>query len=158
MNPANPAHAPEARVAQEAAQFLGVRLDVLRASTANEIEIAFDALMGLKASGLVVAVDAFFTEQSEKIVKLAAERAIPTVYGWRAFTDVGGLMSYAPNLGEGYRSVGILVGRILKGDKPADLPVEQVTKVEFIINLKTAKTLGLTFSLPLIGRANEVIE
>ncbi len=158
INPANPAHDAEARVAQEAARFLGVGLDVLRASTTSEIEIAFDALKGLKTSGLVVAVDAFFTEQSEKVVKLAAERAMPTVYGWRAFTDIGGLMSYAPNIEEGYRSVGILVGRILKGDKPADLPVEQVTKVEFIINLKTAKALGLTFSLPLIGRANEVIE
>jgi len=158
MNPTNPAHEPEARVAQEAAQFLGVRLDILRASSPREIEIAFDALAATKAGGLVVAVDAFFTEQAEKIVKLAAERAIPAIYGWRAFTDVGGLMSYAPNIGEGYRSVGILVGRILKGDKAADLPVEQVTKVDFIINLKTAKTLGLTFPLPLIGRANEVIE
>jgi len=91
-------------------------------------------------------------------VKLAAEHKMPTVYGWRAFTEAGGLMSYAPNIAEGYRSVGILVGRILKGDKPADLPVEQVTKIEFIVNLKTARTLGLDFPLPLVGRANEVIE
>ena len=158
INPTNPASESETRVTQEAAQFLGVHLDVLRASTPSEIEIAFDALMGLKASGLVVAVDAFFTAHCDQIVKLAAEHAVPTVYGWRAFTDIGGLMSYAPNIAEGYRSLGILVGRILKGDKPADLPVEQVTKVEFIINLKTAKALGLTFSLPLVGRANEVIE
>ena len=158
INPTNPAHDAEARVALEAAQLLGVHLDVLRASTASEIEIAFDALMGLKASGLVVAVDAFFTGQNDEIVKLGAERAVPTVYGWRAFTDIGGLMSYGPNIAEGYRSVGVLVGRILKGDKPADLPVEQVSKIEFIINLKTAKSLGLTFSLPLVGRANEVIE
>ena len=158
VNPTNPAHQSEAKVIQEAAQFLGVHLDVLRASTAAEIETAFDALEGLKASGLVVAVDAFFTAQSEKIVKLAAEHKMPTVYGWRAFTEVGGLMSYAPNIAEGYRSVGILVGRILKGDKPADLPVEQVTKIEFIVNLKTARTLGLDFPLPLVGRANEVNE
>ena len=158
VNPTNPAHESETRVAQEAAQSLGVHLDVLRASTAAEIETAFASLKDLKASGLVLAVDAFFTAQNEKIVKLAAETAVPAVYGWRAFTDVGGLMSYAPNIAEGYRSVGILVGRILKGDKPADLPVEQVTKIEFIINLKTAKTLGLDFSLPLVGRANEVIE
>ncbi len=158
VNPNNPAHEPEAAVAQEAARFLGVPLEVLRATTANEIEAAFDALTGLKASGLVVAVDAFFTAQNSEIVKLAADHAIPAVYGWRAFTDVGGLMSYAPNIAEGYRSVGILVGRILKGDKPAELPVEQVTKVEFTINLKTAKALGLTFPLPLVGRANEVIE
>jgi ABC-type uncharacterized transport system substrate-binding protein len=158
INPSNPAHDAEASVALEAAQLLGVHLDVLRASTASEIEIAFDALMGLKASGLVVAVDAFFTGQNYEIVKLGAERAVPTVYGWRAFTDIGGLMSYGPNIAEGYRSVGVLVGRILKGDKPADLPVEQVSKIEFIINLKTAKSLGLTFSLPLVGRANEVIE
>jgi putative ABC transport system substrate-binding protein len=157
-NPSNPAHESEARVAQEAAQFLGVHLDVLRASTAIEVEAAFDALAGLKASGLVVAVDAFFTGQDKEIVKRAAEHAMPTVYGWRSFTDAGGLMSYAPNIGEGYRSVGILVGRILRGDKPADLPVEQVTKVEFIINLKTARSLGVDFSLPLVGRANEVIE
>jgi len=158
VNPTNPAHQSEAKVIQEAAQFLGVHLDVQRASTAAEIEAAFDALEGLKASGLVVAVDAFFTAQNEKIVKLAAEHKMPTVYGWRAFTEVGGLMSYAPNIAEGYRSVGILVGRILKGDKPADLPVEQVTKIEFIVNLKTARTLGLDFPLPLVGRANEVIE
>jgi len=158
VNPTNPAHQSEAKVIQEAAQFLGVHLDVQRASTAAEIEAAFDALEGLKASGLVVAVDAFFTAQNEKIVKLAAEHEMPAVYGWRAFTELGGLMSYAPNIAEGYRSVGILVGRILKGDKPADLPVEQVTKIEFIVNLKTARTLGLDFPLPLVGRANEVIE
>jgi putative ABC transport system substrate-binding protein len=158
VNPTNPAHGPETTVAQEAAQFLGVRLDVLRASTAAEIETAFNALEGLNASGLVVAVDAFFTAQNEKIVKLSGEHEIPAVYGWRAFTEAGGLMSYAPNIAEGYRSVGVLVGRILKGDKPGDLPVEQVTKIEFIINLKTARTLGLNFPLPLVGRANEVIE
>jgi putative tryptophan/tyrosine transport system substrate-binding protein len=158
VNPTNPAHESEARVAQEAARSLGVHLEMLRASTASEIEAAFDALRELKASGLVVAVDAFFTGQCDEIVKLSAEHAMPAVYGWRAFTDVGGLMSYAPSLAEGYRSVGILVGRILKGDKPTDLPVEQVSKVEFIINLRTAKALGLTFSLPLVGRANEVIE
>jgi ABC-type uncharacterized transport system substrate-binding protein len=158
INPTNPANEAETTVAQEAAQFLGVHLDVLRAHTASEIESAFDTLARLKTSGLVVAVDAFYTGQGEQIVKLAAQRAMPAIYGWRAFTDIGGLMSYAPNLAEGYRSVGILVGRILKGDKPADLPVEQATKVEFIINLKTAKVLGLTFPLPLVGRANEVIE
>jgi putative tryptophan/tyrosine transport system substrate-binding protein len=158
VNPTNPAHEPEAKVAQEAARLLGVHLDVLRASNTAEIETAFDALDGLKASGLIVAVDALFTAQSEQIVKLSAEHEMPAVFGWRAFTEVGGLMSYAPNIAEGYRSVGILVGRILKGDKPADLPVEQVTKIEFIVNLKTARTLGLNFPLPLIGRANEVIE
>ena len=158
VNPTNPASEPEAGIAQEAARSLGVHLDVLQASTASEIKIAFHALMGLKASGLIVAVDSFFTAHDDQIVELAAEHAVPAIYGWRAFTDIGGLMSYAPNIAEGYRSLGILVGRILKGDKPADLPVEQVTKVEFIINLKTAKVLGLTFSLPLIGRANEVIE
>ena len=158
VNPTNPAHESETRAAQEAAQFLGVRLDVLQASTASEIRIAFDALAGLKAGGLVVAVDAFLTARGEQIVKLAAEHAIPAVYGWRAFTDIGGLMSYAPSIAEGYRSGGILVGKILKGDKPAELPVEQVTKIEFIVNLKTAKALDLTFPLPLVGRANEVIE
>jgi putative ABC transport system substrate-binding protein len=158
VNPGNPAHEPEASGAQEAAQSLGVHLDVLRASTASEIEIAFDLLEGLKASGLVVAVDAFLTAQNSQIVKLAADHAVPAVYGWRAFTNVGGLMSYAPDIAEGYRSAGILVGKILKGDKPANLPVEQVSNVEFIINLKTAKALGLTFPLPLLGRANEVIE
>jgi putative ABC transport system substrate-binding protein len=158
VNPNNPAHEPEAAVALEAARFLGVHLDVLRASTTNEIKAAFDALTRLKAGGLVVAVDAFLTAQNSEIVRLAAEHAIPAVYGWRAFTDIGGLMSYAANISEGYRSVGILVGRILKGDKPADLPVEQVTKIEFTINLKTAKALDLIFPLPLVGRANEVIE
>ncbi|HSY57003.1 MAG TPA: ABC transporter substrate-binding protein [Bradyrhizobium sp.] len=158
VNPTNPASVPEASVAQQAAQSLGVHLDVLQASTASELDVAFEALKELRVSGLVVAVDSFFTGRSDQIVKLAAEHAVPTVYGWRSFTDIGGLMSYAPNIAEGYRSMGILVGRILKGDKPADLPVEQVSKVEFIINLKSATALGLTFSLPLIGRANEVIE
>jgi putative ABC transport system substrate-binding protein len=158
INPTNPASEPETRIAQEAARSLGVHLDLLQASTTSEIEIAFQALLGLKASGLVVAVDSFFTAHNDQIVKLAVEHAVPAVYGWRAFTDIGGLMSYAPNIAEGYRSLGILVGRILKGDKPADLPVEQVSKVELIINLKTANALGLTFSLPLVGRANEVIE
>jgi putative tryptophan/tyrosine transport system substrate-binding protein len=147
INPTNPAHEQEARAAQEAAQFLGVRLDVLRASTASEIETAFDALVVMKTSGLVVAVDAFFTGEGEQIVKLAAQHAMPAVYGWRAFADIGGLMSYSPSLAEGYRSVGILAGRILRGDRPADLPVELVSKA-----------LDLTFPLPLVGRANDVIE
>ena len=158
VNPSNPAQESETRAAREAAQSLGVHLAVLRARTPSEIESAFDALAGLKASGLVVAVDAFLTAQGDEIVKLAAEHAIPAVYGWHALTNIGGLMSYAPSLAEGYRSVGILVGKILKGDKPAELPVEQVTKIEFVVNLKTAKALGVTFPLPLVGRANEVIE
>ena len=158
VNSTNPSSVPEIKNAQEAAQSLGVQLDVLEASTVNEIELAFGALKASSANGLVVAVDPFLTGRSEQIVQLAERYGVPTVYGWRVFADLGGLMSYAPSLAEAYRSVGVFVGKVLKGDKPADLPVQQVTKVEFVINLKTANALGLTFPLPLVGRANEVIE
>ena len=112
----------------------------------------------LQASGLVVGNDPFFTSRSEHIAGLALRHAMPTIYEFHAFAAAGGLLSYGGSISELYHRLGVYTGRILKGEKPADLPVEQATKVELIINLKTARTFGLTIPMPLIGRADEVIE
>jgi putative ABC transport system substrate-binding protein len=159
VNPANPAIA-EASAAELQAKVgaLGVQLHVLRASTESEIELVFMTLNQLRADGLVIATDAFFNTRNEQIATLALRYAVPTIYQFREFASAGGLMSYGGSVPEIYRLVGVYTGRILKGEKPADLPVQQLTKVELIINLKTAKALGLTVPLSLLGRANEVIE
>jgi putative ABC transport system substrate-binding protein len=107
---------------------------------------------------LVVGDDSYFINQRAQIMALAARDAVPTISGWRAFPVAGGLMSYGTDLADAYRQVGLYAGKILKGIRPADLPVQQVVKIEMVVNLKTAKTLGITFPLPLIGRADEVIE
>jgi len=158
MNPTNPENEPEVRAAQDAARSLGIELHVLPASTASDIDAAFGAMAALRAGALVVAIDPFLTSRNAQIAELAARHTIPGIYGWGEFTAAGGLMSYAPDLAEGYRLVGKDTGQILKGTKPADLPIQQVDKVRLVINLKTAKTLGLTFPLTLLGRADEVIE
>jgi putative ABC transport system substrate-binding protein len=144
--------------AQAAARSLGLELPILNASTESDLDEAFAKLVQLQAGGLVVGTDAFFSGRLEQLAALSVHYAVPTVYQFREFTAVGGLVSYGGSLAEAFRGTGVYSGRILKGDKPGDLPVQQVTKLELYINLKTAKALGLDFPLPLIGRANEVIE
>jgi putative tryptophan/tyrosine transport system substrate-binding protein len=158
VNPTNPVTESEANSLGEATRSLGLQSHILRASTASEIDAAFGKLVELRAGALVVSGDPFFTNRREQIVTLAARHAVPVIYAYRQYTAVGGLMSYGPDLADTFRLVGIYTGKILKGAKPVDLPVQQVTKVELVINLKTAKTLGLTIPLTLAGRADEVIE
>jgi len=143
---------------QAAARTLGLQLHVLHASSERDFDAVFAKLVQLRAGGLVIGADALFNNWSEQLAALALRHGVPTIYAYRVFVASGGLMSYGSNLTDLYHPVGVYTGRILKGEKPADLPVQQVTKVELIINLKTAKMLGLTIPLPLVGRADEVIE
>jgi putative tryptophan/tyrosine transport system substrate-binding protein len=124
----------------------------------SELETAFAALVERKAAALIVSADGFFTSRSERLIALAARHGIPAIYPWPEYAEAGGLVSYGTSLAYAYRQVGIYAGRILKGAKPADLPVEQSSKIELIINLKAARALGLTIALPLLGRADRVIE
>jgi len=158
MNPNNPPAEGQLADVQAAASSLGREIQVLRASTERDIEAAFATLVERQSGGLLVGSDPLFNSRYEKIVALAARTAIPAIYAWREFTVADGLMSYGTSRTDAYRQVGIYVGRILKGEKPADLPVQQSVKVELIINAKTAKALGLTFPITLLGRADEVIE
>jgi ABC-type uncharacterized transport system substrate-binding protein len=159
VNPTSPTLAePITRNLQEASRTLGLKLHVLHASTEREIEMAFATLLQLRAGALVIGSDPFFNIQSEQLAALALRQAMPAIFQYRPFAAAGGLASYGGGLADAYRTAGVYTGRILKGEKPADLPVQQSTKVELIINLKTAKALGLTVSLPLLGRADEVIE
>ena len=158
VNPTNPVNDPETRSAEDAARTLGMQVHVLRASTPIEIDAAFGALVELRAGLLVVSGDPVLTNRLDQIVALAAGHAVPAIYLWREFAAAGGLMSYGSNLADNYRQAGIYTGKILNGAKPADLPVQQIVKLELIINLKTARTLGLTVPLTLLGRADEVIE
>jgi putative tryptophan/tyrosine transport system substrate-binding protein len=145
FNPTSPLTEPETSVVQDAARSLGLELHVLNASTESEIDKAFRTLVELRAGALIVSVDPFLTNHRAQIVALAARHAVPAIYGVREFAIAGGLMSYGNDLADAYRQEGIYAGKILSGAKPADLPVQQVVRVEFVINLKTAKTLGLTF-------------
>ena len=157
VNPNNPLTEPETKLVRDAARSLGLQLHVLDASTEGEIDAAFGTLIELRAGALLVSVDSLFNNQRDQIVALAARYAVPAIYGLREFAAAGGLMSYGTDLADGFRQAGIYAGKILKGAKPADLPVQQV-RVEFVINLKTAKTLGLIFPITLLGRADDVIE
>jgi putative tryptophan/tyrosine transport system substrate-binding protein len=143
---------------QTAARALGLQLHVLNASNEEEIDAAFATAARFRTGGLVVGADAFFSGQRERIAALAIRYAIPTIYQFREFAAAGGLMSYGGSVIDQYRLFGMYAGRVLKGGKPADLPVQQSTKIELIINLKTAKALGISFPLPLLGRADEIIE
>jgi putative ABC transport system substrate-binding protein len=143
---------------QAAARALGVRLHVLHATSERDFDAVFATVAQVRASALIIGPGILFVARSEQLAVLAARHAVPTVFQYRPFAAAGGLLSYGSNETEFYRLVGIYAGRILKGEKPADLPVQQSTKVELIINLKTARALSLTIPLPLLGRADEVIE
>jgi putative tryptophan/tyrosine transport system substrate-binding protein len=159
VNPASHYQAEtQSRGALLAAHTLGLELHVLNASTDSELDAVFINLTQLRAGGLVIASDPFFIGRSEQLAALTLRHAVPTIFETREFAAAGGLMSYGADIGETYRLAGSYTGRVLKGDKPADLPVQLASKVEFYINLKTAKALAITFPLPLLGRADEVIE
>ena len=158
-NPANPVLAePFVRGLQGAAGGLGLRLHVLNARTERDIDTAFAELVQLRAGALVLMPDVFFNSHVAQIATLAIRHKVPTIYQYRPFVEAGGLISYGTNEPEYYRLVGIQAGKILKGEKPAELPVVRSTKVELLINLTTAKALGITIPLPLQGRADDVIE
>jgi putative ABC transport system substrate-binding protein len=159
INPTNPAVAePQSSDMLSAARTLGLELHVLNASTEPDFNDVFAKLRQLRAGGLVIEADPFFISRNDLLADLTVRHAVPAIFQFREFAAAGGLMSYGGSLPEAYRLAGLYTGRILKGEKPADLPVQQATKVDLVINLKTAKTLGLTIPLPLIGRADEVIE
>jgi putative tryptophan/tyrosine transport system substrate-binding protein len=158
VNPNYPGAKLQAQELQEAAAHLGVKPVILNAGSGQEIEAALASVVQQGAGAFLVAQDPFLISQSEKIVAFAANHSLPTVYSQRDFVDAGGLAGYGPNFAEGFRQAGIYVGKILKGEKPADLPVVQPTKFELVINLKTAKSLGLTVPRTLLVAADEVIE
>jgi ABC-type uncharacterized transport system substrate-binding protein len=159
INPAAPALAePLSRMSRVAAKALGLQLHIVHASSDRDFDAIFERLIELRVGALVIAPDSLFSNHKEQLAKLTVRHAIPAIYQYREFAAAGGLMSYGTSETEYYRLVGIYAGRVLKGDKPADLPVQQSTKVELFLNLKTAKALGITVPLPLSGRADEVIE
>jgi putative tryptophan/tyrosine transport system substrate-binding protein len=158
VNPTNPNSEAQSRDLQEATRKLALQLHTLRASTERDLDTVFATVAQLRAGVLLIGADAFFGSRSGQIAALAARHAIPTVSFSRSFAAAGGLMSYGGSLADADRLVGVYTGRILKGEKPADLPVQQSTKVELIINLKTAKMLGITVPPNLLVGADEVIE
>jgi putative ABC transport system substrate-binding protein len=157
-NPTRPDAADQLRDMQEAASARGKQILILNASTANEIDAGFATLAQQRVDALVVAADPFFSNRPEHIVALAARHALPAIYSLREFAAAGGLITYSASITEAYRQVGVYTGRILKGEKPADLPVLQPTKFELVINLKTARTLGLIIPSGVLAIADEVIE
>jgi putative ABC transport system substrate-binding protein len=158
LNPTNAGAEIQSKDLQAAARTLGLQQRIVHASTAHDFDPAFATLSQARAGGLVIGTDGFLVSQSAQLAALAVRHALPAIFQYRAFVTAGGLMSYGGSVTDSYRLSGVYTGRILKGEKPADLPVQQATKVELIINLKTAKTLGLTFPITLLGRADEVIE
>jgi putative ABC transport system substrate-binding protein len=158
VNPSSPEAETQLTDIREAARTTGKDLRLLNVRNDQELDAAFATLVREQIGGLLVANDAFFVGRREQIVALAARNAIPAMYFLREFAAVGGLMSYGNSLADAYHRVGISTGKILRGVKPADLPVEQAVKIELVLNLKTAKALGITFPITLLGRADEVIE
>jgi putative tryptophan/tyrosine transport system substrate-binding protein len=158
VNPTNALTEANTRSLQAAAHALGLQLHVLNASTERDFDAVFARLIQLRAGGLVIAPDAFFISRSEQLAKLALRHAVPAIFQYREFAAAGGLISYGGSRTDAYRQVGVYTGRVLQGAKPSELPVQQVTKVELFLNLKTAKALGIAVPLPLSGRADEVIE
>jgi putative ABC transport system substrate-binding protein len=158
VNPTNQNAAADTMEAEAAARTLGLELQVLNASNASEIDDAFALLVEQRAAALLIEGDPFFIGRMKQLVVLTARHAIPAIYQGRDFPDAGGLMSYGANRSDALRLAGGYTGRILKGERPVDLPVQLATKVELVVNLTTAKALGLKIPLPLLGRADEVIE
>jgi putative tryptophan/tyrosine transport system substrate-binding protein len=159
VNPTNQAVSEgESRLAQAAAHTLGVRLLTLSASTPSEIDAAFERLIHQQAGGLLISSDPFLVSQRDQFVVLAAARRVPVIYDRKEAVAAGGLISYGASLADAYRQVGTYTGRILKGEKPADLPVQQSVKIELVLNLNTAKALGLNIPETLLATADEVIQ
>jgi putative ABC transport system substrate-binding protein len=158
VNPISPLAEAELKEAEFAASAVGVHLVVMKASTASEIEPAIATLDARRIGALLLAADTLFAVQGAQLVTLAARYAMPAIYFASEIVDAGGLMSYGPSYADALHLAGTYVGRILNGEKPANLPVQQSTRIEMVLNLKTAKALGLTFPLTFLGRADEVIE
>jgi putative ABC transport system substrate-binding protein len=158
INPTNPVANTLSRDLEAAARALGLELHVLHASNERDIDDAFATLVQRRAGALVIAADVFFNSRSEQLGSLTLRHAVPTIYDYHEFVEAGGLMSYGGSIRDSYRWAGNYSGRILKGEKPAELPVQQSTKIELIVNLKTAKALGLEIPPTLLARADEVIE
>jgi putative ABC transport system substrate-binding protein len=159
INPRNPGTERSMRTElQQAADEMGLTLEIVSTGAESEFEPAFAKIAALKAVGLLVTTDPLFTGRRDRLVALAARYAVPASYPWREFVLAGGLVSYGPSLSEAYRQVGIYAGKILNGQNPADLPVQQPTTFELVVNLNTANALGLTVPPPLLARADEVIE
>ena len=158
VNPKNPINEATVGNPQQAARAKGVRIEILEAGSEADINAAFTALHGLRADALLVSPDALFSLNQDRIVALASQYAVPAMYGWRQFVVAGGLISYAPSIIRTYIQTAIYVAKILKGANPAELPIEQPTKFELVINLQTAKGLRLTVPQSLLARADEVIE
>jgi putative ABC transport system substrate-binding protein len=158
VNPETALAHPLSDEARAAAQMMGLEVHVLRAANEHDIDRALAELAALRADALIIGADAYFAARSEQIAALAARNALAVVGSFRVFALLGGLMSYGASIIDQYHSVGVYTGRILAGAKPADLPVQQSTKVELIVNLKTAKALGITVPVALLARADEVIE
>ena len=159
VNPTSPSLAESiSRNVETAAHALGLQLRILRASSQRDFDSVFATLVQVRAGGLVIGSDTLFVTSSKELGALTARHAIPAVAEFREFVEAGGLMGYGNSITDSYRQIGVYIGRILKGEKPVDLPVQQATKVELVINLKTAKALGITFPVSLLGRADQVIE